>query len=105
MATSPQVHSITGNSNKTFSNAKSLTLKKNTLTLTKGKSYTLTGTVKRTVAAKRLMNHVAKLRYKSTNDKIVTVKDGKLKAVGKGTCKLYVYTHNGIRKVVTVTVK
>ena len=50
--------------------------------------------------------HAASLRYLSSDTGVATVsKSGKIKAVGKGTCYVYVYTKNGINKKVKVTVK
>ena len=47
-----------------------------------------------------------KLRYMSTNTAVVKVsKGGKLKAVGKGTATVYVFSNNGTPKAVKVTVE
>ena len=55
---------------------------------------------------KKVSVHIAKFRYESSNDKVATVdKKGKVTATGKGTCKIYVFTQNGICKTVNVTVK
>lgn len=48
----------------------------------------------------------AKIRYISSNKKIATVSSkGKIKAVGKGSCKIYVVALNGKYKTVNVKVK
>ena len=50
--------------------------------------------------------HVPTLRYLSSNKKVAVVsKAGKITAKAKGTCAVYVYTHNGISKKIQVTVK
>ena len=50
--------------------------------------------------------HARKLRYLSTDTSVAKVsKYGKIKGVSKGTCKVYVYTVNGIWKSMNVTVK
>lgn len=49
---------------------------------------------------------IAKFRYESTNAKVASVnKKGKIKAVGKGKCSIYVYAQNGIYKRIKITVK
>ena len=51
-------------------------------------------------------SHVATFRYASSNTKVAKVdKNGKITAVGKGTCYIYVYAANGLAKKVKVTVK
>ena len=65
-------------------------------------------TVTKTNRRRKLTNesHGARLRYYSTNTKIAKVnKKGKITAVGKGNCKIYVLAINGVHKVVKVTVK
>ena len=44
--------------------------------------------------------------WHSSNTNVATVtKAGKIKAVKAGTCTIYVLAHNGVRKVVKVTVR
>lgn len=51
-------------------------------------------------------NHAKELRYTTSNSKVATVsKTGKIKAVSKGTCDIYVYARNGYAKKIKVTVK
>ncbi len=48
----------------------------------------------------------ASLRYESSNMSVATVtKTGKVKAVGKGSCKIFVYAQNGLSKTIKITVK
>ena len=55
---------------------------------------------------KKLRNHVAAVRYLSTNTRIATVTGkGVIKAKKKGTCYIYCYAPNGVQKKVKVTVK
>ena len=106
--TSPDVHAFTGGGNKKYTNAKSVSVKKTRVKLKKGKTYKIKASVKKLKKGKKLMSHkhTAKLRYMSTNKKVAIVtKSGKIKAVGKGTCYVYVYAHNGARKKIKVTVK
>ena len=44
-------------------------------------------------------------RLESSDRKVAKVKNGKIIAVGKGTCKIYVYAQNGEWDVIKVTVK
>ena len=57
---------------------------------------------------RKLINkgHAAKLRYLSSDTTIATVsKTGKIQAQAAGSCKVYVYSVNGVYKTVNVTVK
>ena len=106
--TSPTLHAYSGNGTKHFTNAKSVTVKKTYVTLKKGKTYKIKATVTKQNKNKKLMpsSHMKKLRYRSMNKKIATVtKAGKIKAKAKGKCDIYVFAHNGVGKLVHVTVK
>lgn len=51
-------------------------------------------------------SHAKEFRYASSDTKVATVtKTGVIKAVGSGTCKVYVYSRNGYAKKITVTVR
>ena len=104
LSSSPTVHAYTGNGTKKIANPGSLTLKTPSMTVKLGKTKSIKATVK-TVKKGKLANHVAKLRYISSNTSVATVTSkGKVKAVGAGSCKIYVLTTNGIWRTVTVTV-
>ena len=50
--------------------------------------------------------HVKTLRYYSSDPGIARVgATGKITAIRKGTCRITVYAHNGVNKVIKVTVK
>ena len=50
--------------------------------------------------------HATEFRYASTDKKVATVSSkGKIKAVRKGSCTIYVYARNGYAKKVKVKVK
>ena len=105
---SPDVHAYTSDGNKKYTNAKSVSVKKTKVKLKKGKKYKIKAKVKKRKKGRKLMSakHTAKLRYMSSNTKIVTVtKNGTIKAVGKGTCYVYIYAHNGVSKRIRITVK
>lgn len=49
--------------------------------------------------------HAKQFRYATTNKKVATSGKGKIKAVGKGSCTIYVYARNGYAKKAKVKVK
>ena len=52
-----------------------------------------------------MLEHVKPLRYCSSNRNVATVSSGgKIKAVGAGSCKIYVIANNGVFATVKVTV-
>ena len=78
------------------------------LSLTPGKTVRLKAKVIKLKKGKRLMpaEHAVKLRYLTTNTDVATVsRSGRITAKGKGSCKIYVVTVNGIRKSIQITVK
>lgn len=91
-----------------YTNPKSLKLSASKITLKKGKSTTIKGTL--TKANSKLSylpkKHGNKLRFISSNPSKVTVSaNGKIKGIKKGSATVYVVTLNGIMKPVKVTVK
>ena len=99
---------IVGRLNKTSTNVKGIKLKKSSFTLKKGKTANIKGsTIKVNKARKQLSNaHAKELRFTTSDPTIATVTSaGKIKAVGKGKCTIYVYARNGYAKKVKVTVK
>ena len=80
-------------------------VKKNKKSLKKGKTFKLK--VKQIAASKKLKikNH-RKLSYESSDIKVAKVDSkGKIKAVGKGSCQIYVYAQNGTFAKIKITVK
>jgi len=106
VSASPDVHAFTSGGAGKYTNASSVTVKKTTVKIRKGKKYKIKASVKKRKGKKLMASkHAAKLRYKSSNTKVATVtKNGTIKAVGKGTCYIYVYAHNGTRKRIKITV-
>ena len=108
--TTPTMHAFTGNGNKKYTNAKSVTVKKSavTLNLKKTKTHKIKAKVNKVKRGKRLMpkGHAPTLRYMTSDGAVATVNaKGKITAKGKGTCYITVYAHNGVSKKVKVTVK
>lgn len=99
---------IVGKNNATYTNAKKVKVKKSKYTLTVGKTAKIkASTVLVDKNKKQLTNaHTTEFRYATSDKNVATVsKKGKIKAVGKGKCTIYVYARNGHAKKVTVTVK
>ena len=71
-----------------------------------GKGKAIRATVKGVKSKRKLLDHVRKVRWYSSNVNVATVdSNGKVKAVGKGTCTVYAIANNGVRNSVKVTVK
>ena len=105
--TTPTMHAYTGNGTKKYTNAKSVTVKKSSATLTSGGTFKIKAKVKKMKKNRKLMKngHAPKLRYVSMDSNVATVSaDGTITAKGKGQCIVYVFAHNGVSKPVSVTV-
>ena len=99
---------IVGKNNKTYTNAKAVKVKKNFYTLRKGKTAKISASTVLVEKGKKQLTdaHAKEFRYASTDKKVAKVSaKGKIKAVGKGKCTIYVYARNGYAKKVKVTVK
>ena len=104
VSTSKTIHAATKGGKAGNTKAVKITnLKKKAKTLSKGKTFKLK--VKTTVTGGTVRKH-RKLCYGSTNAKVAKVSSsGKITAVGKGTCYIYVYAQNGKYTKVKITVK
>ena len=102
LSTSKVVHTATTGGN--VGNTKSIKLSsKAKVTLKVGKSSTIKA---KAVSSGLTVKKHRGLSYESSNTSVATVTaKGKIKAVGKGTCYVYVYAQNGVMKQVKVTVK
>ena len=99
---------VVGDKNTKYTNAKSIKLKKTKYSMKAGKTKTVKAELALEDKRKKALpkSHVATFRYASSNTKVAKVdKNGKITAVGKGTCYIYVYAANGLAKKVKVTVK
>ena len=106
--TSPVSYVFAAGGTKTFTNAKAVTAKKKKVTLTEGKKFKIKAKVRKLKKGKKLLpkKRVPTLRYMSSNDMIATVsKSGKIIAKAKGTCRIYVFAHNGVSRKIKVTVR
>ncbi len=97
LAVSKMIHAATSGGKVT--NAKSIKLtnvKKNTISLKKGKSFAIKTKVVSADPKLKMKNH-RKLSYESSSKSIATVSaKGKITAKKKGTCTIYIYTQNGV---------
>ena len=94
--------------NSGFTNAGRVTVQKDSYTLGAGKTAMIKAETVLEIQGKKLLgnDHDARYRYSSDNNKVATVdENGKITAVGKGTCHIYIYAQNGTSKKVSVTVK
>ena len=106
LAKSLLVH-VAGPKNK-YTYAKKIKISKKSYTLIKGNTVKLKPRlVRKNKKKKRLPNyHAPKFRYATSDKSVATVsKNGKVKAVGKGTCDVYIYAVNGMTQKVKVAVK
>ena len=87
-----------------YGNTKKISVKKKKVTLKRGKSFKLKAKVVKP-SGKKIKTH-RKLIYESSNTRVATVsKSGKIKAVSKGSCVIYVYAQDGKCQKVKVKVK
>lgn len=87
-------------------NVKTLSVNKTKVTLKKGQTFKVKGSVELENTAKKQLLHAEEYRYYTSDKSIAKVsKKGKIKAVKKGKCTVYVLANNGIYKKIKVTVK
>ena len=107
IARSLSVHSIAGNYNKKYTNPKKVTTGKTQITVKKGTTYKIKGNkIKTYKKGRRVLNHEATYRYRSSNTRIATVSSkGMIKGESKGACSVHVIANNGVETIIKVTVK
>lgn len=99
---------IVGKNNKKYTNPKAVKAKKRSYTLRQGKTARISAVIVLVDKRKRQLTnaHARKFRYAVTDKNVAKVSvNGKIKAVGKGVCTIYVYARNGFAKKLKVTVK
>lgn len=88
-----------------YTNPTKISVNTTKVTLSKGTYKTIKVTVDKK-GTKKLTNCVAKVRYYTTNSAVAKVnKNGKITAVSKGSCYIYVIVANGLAKKIKVTVR
>ncbi len=104
LAKSINAHIVDAKNTK-YTNPKKIKAKKK-YTLKKGKKAKIKAKLVLQKKGKKVVKHTAKFRYATSDSSVATVsKKGKIKAVDKGNCTVYVYAVNGCAKAITVTVK
>ena len=99
---------IVGSKNAKYTNVKKIKLSKSKYTLKANKTATIKAKIVLVDKKKKQLSdsHAPEFRYASSNTKVATVdKNGKITAVKKGTCYIYVYAKNGYAKKIKVVVK
>lgn len=99
---------VVGKNNKKYTNAKAVKVKKSSYILKKGKTAKISASIVLVDKGKKQLTnaHAKKFRYAVTDKNVAKVSaNGKIKAVGKGVCTIYVYARNGFAKKIKVTVK
>lgn len=108
IAKSPTTHAYAAGGTKSRTNAKKVTVKKKKVTLKKGGTYKVRAKVKKLKKSRKLFpkKYTPRLRYLSSDPKVATVtKGGRIKAKASGTCRVYVFAHNGVYRTITVKVR
>ena len=87
-------------------NAKSVSVNKTDVVLTKKQTFTIQAKIKLENGKKKPLLHTAEFRYYTTDAKVAKVNsDGAITAKGAGSCTIYVLANNGVYKKIKVTVK
>lgn len=86
-------------------NCKSISIRKNKLSLNSGKTYKLSGKACKDNKSLKLRNYRS-IRYVSSNPNIAVVSSqGVVRGMRKGKCVIYAYAQNGVSKKISITVK
>ena len=99
---------IVGLKNSRETNVKAVKLTKTSYKLSVGKKVTIKGSTVLVDKTKKPLSdgHAKELRFATSNRKVAQVSEkGVIKAVGKGTCTIYVYARNGHTRKIKITVK
>ena len=103
LATSKTLHISTSGGKK--GNVKIVKVKKAKLSLKKGKTSKINASAVAAIKNHKVEKHRV-LSFETSDPNVASVsKNGKIKAISKGKCKIYVYSQNGIAKTIEVTVK
>ena len=87
-------------------NAKSVSVNKTDVVLTKKQTFTIQAKIKLENGKKKPLLHTSEFRYYTTDARVAKVNsDGVITAKGAGSCTIYVLANNGVYKKIKVTVK
>lgn len=100
-----KINHTVGPDHNLYSDARKITTKKSKYTLKAGKTAELDAKV-RTYSGKSQVAHSKRIKYVSSDKSVAKVnRNGRIKAVGTGNCKIYVVSACGLTKIVKVNVK
>ncbi len=101
LATSSTVHATT--TSDTYGSATSLKVNKKKITLKRGRKYKIKASE---VNENRIIQQHRSIRFVSTAPSIAKVSSkGTVKALRKGSCRIWIFAQNGVHTSVIVTVK
>ena len=97
---------IAGDKNARYTNAKKIKLKKKNYRVGIDKKAKIKASIVLQSKGKKILpkKYAPKFRYRSSDESIVIVKEGKIKGLKAGTCEIYVYAANGLSQKIVVTV-
>lgn len=96
---------VAGRKSAKYTNVKAVKVNKSSYSLKPGQTATIKASTVLVDKSKQQLPdvHAKEFRYATSNKAVATVsKNGKITAVGKGTCTIYVYARNGYAKKITV---
>lgn len=98
---------IVGRKNTAYTNIKQVKVAQSSYTLSVGDTAKIEAEYVLVDSSKKMLSraHARTFRYASSDTSVATVAGGTIKAVGSGTCQVYVYAKNGYAKKITVKVK
>lgn len=103
---SDSVHCITGGSTKKHTNAAAISIRDQRLNLSVGDRKKIAASLTGQDPQKDILPCGNLLRYLSEDTSVATVsKEGKIRAVAPGNCRVFVIAPNGIRSSVNVSVQ
>ncbi len=106
ISTSPVVYAYTNKGTKKYTNPKSVKVGKTTVSLKKSGVYKIKAKVTKLDKRKKLKAFTKNLRYISSDSTVAKVSGtGRVTAMGAGSCRVYVYATNGVRKTINIKVK
>lgn len=103
---SETVRCITGGSTGKYTNALEIRIKDARLDLSVGEKKKIGAVATGQDPGRQVLERGSSLRYLSGNPSVATVsKEGKVKGIAPGSCRIFLFTLNGIRSFVDVTVR
>ena len=97
---------VAGDRNTRYTNAKRVTVKKKNYKIKTGKRAKIKAKVVLQNNSKKILpkKYAPKFRYRSSDESVAIVKNGKIKGLKAGNCEIYVYAANGVGQKLLVTV-